>query len=67
LNDKPRRERDPAVSVATAAAIFRNPLFQRFSAHVVHRENAEFRTLKHERGMATWNSQVGVPFKRFLK
>lgn len=50
-----------------AAAIFQNLRFQTFSAHGGNWTNVEFLTLKHKGGRATWNSQVGVPSKCFLK
>ena len=55
------------VGARIAAASFQKPLFPKFSADSGRRENAEFRTLKQEDGMALWNSQVGVPLKRFLE
>jgi hypothetical protein len=46
---------------------FQNPPFPGFSAHDRMGENAEFRTLKHKRGMATWDSPKGVSRERFLE
>lgn len=59
--------KNPLASAKPRRRDFQNPRFPGFLAHSGRQENAEFRTLKHTRGMATWNSQVGVPSKRFFE